>query len=101
MKMATAIALGLRRYGIDVTTTNETGLGGKSDEAQFKFIQEAQRVIFTQDSDFLIIASGSSNHPGVAYCQKGKRSTGAIISALILIYEVLTPEEMQGKIEFL
>lgn len=96
-----AVALGLRRYGIDVTTTHEVGLGGRSDDAQFKFMQEAQRVIFTQDSDFLVIASASGNHPGIAYCQKGKRSTGEIIAALVLIYEVLTPEEMLGKIEFL
>jgi hypothetical protein len=37
-----AIALGLRRYGIDVTTTNNVGLRTQSDQAQFKFIQETQ-----------------------------------------------------------
>ena len=38
---------------------------------------------------------------GIAYCQKGKRSIGEIIESLVLIYEVLTPEELVGKIEFL
>lgn len=33
------IALGLRRYGIDVTTTNDVGLRTQSDEVQLGFIQ--------------------------------------------------------------
>jgi len=52
-----AIALGLRRYGIDVTTTNDVELRTQSDEVQLAFIQETQRVLFTQDTDFSIIAS--------------------------------------------
>lgn len=96
-----AIALGLRRYGIDVTTTNNVGLRTQSDQAQFKFIQETQRVLFTQDADFLIIASSRFDHPGITYCKKGIRSIGEIIEALVLIYEVMTPEEMLGYIEFL
>ncbi len=36
-----AIALSLRRYGIDVTTTNEVDLRGETDEVQLKFIQQA------------------------------------------------------------
>lgn len=99
--VAPAIALGLRRYGIDVTTTNEVELRGQTDEAQLKFMQQTQRVIFTQDADFLVIASVNNNHPGIAYCKKGTRSIGEIIERLILIYEVLTPEEMIGNVEFL
>jgi predicted nuclease of predicted toxin-antitoxin system len=49
-----AIALGLRRYGIDVTTTNDVQLRTQSDEVQLAFIQETQRVLFTQDTDFLM-----------------------------------------------
>lgn len=96
-----AIALGLRRYGIDVTTTQEVGLSGQADEAQLEFVQREQRVLFTQDSDFLIIASQSLDHPGIAYCRKDTRSIGEVIERLVLIYEVLTPDEMRGYVEFL
>jgi hypothetical protein len=58
-------------------------------------------VIFTQDEDFLIIASRTSDYPGIAYCKQGTRSIGQIIESLVLIYEVYTPEEMIGRIEFL
>lgn len=95
------IALGLRRYGIDMTTTNDVGLRTQPDEVQLKFIQEAQRILFTQDADFLTMASRRSDHPGITYCKKGTRSIGEIIEALILIYEVMTPEEMTGTVEFL
>ncbi len=95
------IALGLRRYGIDVTTTNDVGLRTQPDEVQLEFIQEAQRILFTQDADFLTMASRRSDHPGITYCKKGTRSIGEIIEALILIYEVMTPEEMTGNVEFL
>jgi predicted nuclease of predicted toxin-antitoxin system len=96
-----AIALGLRRYGIDVTTTAEVGLLTRSDEMQLKFIRETQRVIFTQDADFLIIASQTNDHPGIAYCKQGTRTMGQIIEGLVVIYEVLHPEDMKGHVEFL
>jgi predicted nuclease of predicted toxin-antitoxin system len=96
-----AIAAGLRRYGIDVTTTQEVRLLNRSDEEQLKYICENNRVIFTQDTDFLRIASYNQNHPGVTYCQKGTRSIGEIIAGLHLIYEVFSPEEMIGQVEFL
>ncbi|MBE9011431.1 DUF5615 family PIN-like protein [Pseudanabaenaceae cyanobacterium LEGE 13415] len=96
-----AVAQGLRRYGIDVTTTIEAQLRGQPDPVQLAFIRETERVLFTQDSDFLIIASTGDDHPGITYCRKGTRSIGEIIEALILIYEVMTPEEMANHVEYL
>ncbi len=96
-----AIAIGLRRYGIDVTTTVEAGLRGTPDEAQLEFARKTGRIIVTQDRDFLIIANSGETHRGIAYCQKGQRSIGEIIESLVLIYEVLKPEELVGQVEFL
>jgi hypothetical protein len=39
-------------------------------------------------------------HWGVAFCKKNARSLGEIIRSLVLIYEVLSPEEMRGWIEY-
>ena len=55
----------------------------------------------TKDRDFLIIANSGEMHRGIAYCQKSKFSIGEIIESLVLIYEVLTPEELAGKVKFL
>ncbi|MGA7937937.1 MAG: hypothetical protein WCA35_30590 [Kovacikia sp.] len=58
-------------------------------------------MLFTQDDDFLRIASLTKNHSGIVYCKQGNRSTGQIIEGLVLIYEVYTPAEMLGRIEYL
>ncbi|MEG4347999.1 DUF5615 family PIN-like protein [Microcoleus sp. A003_D6] len=50
------IAGALRLYGIDVTTTVEAGLRTKMDEQQWFFIQQEQRMLVTQDRDFLVMA---------------------------------------------
>ncbi len=46
-----AIAEGLRRRGIDVTTTPEVGLLGASDEDQLAYCLAEDRVIFSYDDD--------------------------------------------------
>jgi len=96
-----AVALGLRCHDIDVTTSQEAGLLGQADEMQLRFAQETGRVIFTQDQDFLIIASQRTDHAGITFCRKGRKSIGQIIEALVLIYEVLFPEDLAGRVEFL
>lgn len=94
------IAKGLRRYGIDATTSQEAGLLGTEDSTQLQFAVAHGRVIVTHDQDLLAL-SASQPHCGIAYCDMNTRSTGQIINSLILIYEVLTPEEMKGRIEYL
>ncbi|MGH2522734.1 MAG: DUF5615 family PIN-like protein [Anaerolineales bacterium] len=95
------IARALRRYGIDITTTVEVELRTESDAAQIAFVVREQRVLVTHDTDFLRLASQSSEHPGIIYCDKLSLSLGEMIRSLILIYEVLTPEELAGRVEYL
>lgn len=66
------IAAALRRHGIDVTTTVEAGLRSTGDEAQFEFANSRQSL-----------------------------SIRRIIRGLILIHEVLSPDEIAGRTEFL
>ena len=94
------IARALRRYGIDVTTTPEVGLRGQNDSAQLTYIRLERRVIITHDADFLRFANRNKEHPGVVYCDRSARSIGEIIRNLILIYEVLSPEDMSGRVQF-
>ena len=50
-----AIAEGLRRRGIDVTTTPDVDLISSSDEEQTAYALAEGRVIITLDKDFLRI----------------------------------------------
>jgi hypothetical protein len=96
-----AIAEGLRRHGVDVTTTPQVGLLGATDEEQAAHAFAEGRVIFTQDRDFLRINAARVPHAGIAYCPKGSKSIGEIIDGLMLIWDVLDPEEMPDRVEFL
>lgn len=96
-----AIARALRVYGIDVTTTVEAGLRTRDDVEHLEFARRTGRVIVTHDADFLRLTSDTTDHPGVAYCHKEARSIGEIIRNLIMIYEVLEPADLVGRIEFL
>ena len=96
-----AIAEGLRRREIDCTATPEVGLISASDEQQVAFSLAQHRVLFTQDHDFLRLHAAGTSHGGIAYCGKDTRSIGEIIQALVLIWEILEPEEMRSHVEFL
>ncbi|RJP37077.1 MAG: hypothetical protein C4547_06300 [Phycisphaerales bacterium] len=95
------VAHGLRRYGIDVSTTVASGLRTASDEVQLAFARNEQRVLVTHDVDFLDPHISGTDHPGIAFCKKTDRTVGQIIRQLILVYEVLTPGELAGQVEYL
>jgi predicted nuclease of predicted toxin-antitoxin system len=95
-----AIAEGLRRLAIDVTTSADACLLGATDAAQMAYGLTHGRVIFTQDDDFLALAAGGAGHAGLAYCAPNTRAIGQIIGALELIWEVYEPNEMSNRVEF-
>lgn len=89
------------RLGIDVTTTQDSGLRMSSDEVQFNFAIANGRIMVTHDADFLRLAHEFPDHAGIAYCHKELRSVGEVIRMLRLMYDVLEPVEMRGHIEYL
>ncbi len=95
-----AIAEGLRRRGVDVSTTPEAGLMSASDEQQVAYGVANGRVILTQDRDFLRLHAAGMAHVGIVYCEKDTRSIGAIIQGLVLIWELLEPVEMRNHVEY-
>src|SRR5262249_24086493 len=89
-----AIAEGLRRRGIEVTTTPEVDLISATDEEQAAYALAEGRVIFTLDKDFLGLNARGVSHAGIVYCRQGKRGIGSIILGLVEIWEIMEPEEM-------
>ena len=96
-----AVAGGLQRRGVDVTTTQETGLLNSSDDRQIGFARSEHRVLVTHDEGFLSQAKLGTQHAGIAYCHPEARSIGQMIAALMLIYDCLSPADMQNHVEFL
>lgn len=95
-----AVIEGLRRRRIDVSTTFETGLASATDVEQLKYAHETGRVLVTQDSDFLRLHAEGFTHSGIAFFRQGKTS-GEILRTLVLLFDILTAEEIAGRVEFL
>jgi predicted nuclease of predicted toxin-antitoxin system len=98
--IARAVTRGLRHRGVDVIVPKEVDLLGASDEKHWEFAQTEGRVIFTQDDDFLRLASHGFPHAGIVYAPQ-HTAINKIISGLMLIHQVLCREEMQNHIEFI
>ena len=95
------VAEGLRRRGIDVTTSQEARLLGALDPIQLAHAQVEGRVLFTHDDDHLKINAQGVEHGGIAYCHRLRKSIGEIIDSLALIWELCEPEEMVNRVEFI
>ena len=96
-----AIAVGLRRRGIDVTTTADANLLSAPDPEHVEFALRELRVVFTNDSDFLALHQSGVHHYGIAYCERSARSIGEIIRHLCLMNDCLADDEMVGCVEYL
>jgi uncharacterized protein with PIN domain len=96
-----AIAHGLRRHGIDVTVSSDTGLLRATDDEQLAFTRAEQCVIVTHDEDFLILHQRGVPHAGIAYCHPDALGIGDLIRGLLVIWGAMTPEEMMNHVEFL
>lgn len=99
--MDPAIATGLRRRGVDVTTTVEEGLAGASDLEQLAYAARNDRVLVTRDSDFLALSSEGVPHAGIAFWHSRHRSLGQLILDLTLLWRVYAAEDMAGRVEYL
>ena len=97
----TEIALGLRTRQIDVITTPEAGTMGFTDEEHLAYARSTNRVIITQDSDFIILANKGESHAGIVYYKAQARSTKQILRGLFRLCEQLSAEDMHNRLEFL
>ena len=96
-----AIASGLRRAGVNVTTSQEAQLLAKSDLAQLDFARAESRVLVTHDDDFLILDSQGAKHCGIVYSPKNTKSIGYLIRMLGLLSEIVSQEEIENRVEYL
>ncbi len=73
---------------------------GQPDRSHLNLANLQGRVIVTDDTDFLIEAAKSTDHPGIVFCRRTSFTQGQIIRFLILLHGVYTPAEMRGRVEY-
>ena len=100
-----AITLELRRRGVDVLTVQEDNRQGTADVDLLDRAIELQRVMFSQDQDFLIEANlrqfNGVSFNGVIYAHQKQVSIGECIRDLEIIAKASEPEDLDNRVQYL
>ena len=95
-----AVALGLRQRGVDAVTVRESGTAGEADVNHLSAARAQERIIVTQDDDFLRLHAQGMSHAGIVFVPR-QSAIGTIVRGLMLIQQVLDDADMRNHVEFL
>jgi Domain of unknown function (DUF5615) len=99
-----AITIGLRLRGVDVLTVQEDGLSATPDPLILDRAFELNRVMFSQDQDFLIEAHHRQSvgipFAGVIYARQ-LVAVGDCIRDLEIIAKASNPEDLANRVEYI
>lgn len=100
-----SITTGLRLRGIDVLTSQEDNTTQLADPGLLERASTLGRALFTQDQDFLRIASEwqdiGRGFAGIIYGHQAELTISRCINDLDLIAKVYEPEDLTNRVEYL
>lgn len=100
-----AMSQGLRHRGIDVLTSQEDGTRSWADEALLDRATQLNRILVTQDGDFLEIASHwqscGRDFAGVVYSHQRSAGIGRIVDDLELLATCADQHELLNRVTYL
>jgi predicted nuclease of predicted toxin-antitoxin system len=100
-----AITAGLRFRGVDVLTAQEDGRRNIPDEVLLDRATELQRVLFSEDEDFLVEATRRLRDgipfAGIVYAHQLRVTIGVCIRDLELIAKAADAEDLANRVEYL
>jgi predicted nuclease of predicted toxin-antitoxin system len=100
-----AITIGLRLRGADVLTVQEDGLAGTPDPILLDRATQLQRVLFSQDQDFLVEANRRQTEgiafTGVIWASQLSVSIGDCIRDLEIITQAAELTDLANSILYL
>lgn len=88
-----SVTRGLRERGVDVLTAQDVEMEEAEDSEHLAYATTRNRVMITQDSDFLVLDSQGTQHTGIVYARQGTL-IGDMVRGLMLIFDVLTPDDI-------
>ncbi|MFM8252567.1 MAG: DUF5615 family PIN-like protein [Planctomycetota bacterium] len=99
-----AVAVGLRKAGVNAVSTPEAGRLGESDESQLAFAATAGRVLLTFNvADFAVLHASwllkGGHHAGIVV--SSQRSIGDMLRRLMHLANTLNAEALWDRLEFL
>jgi predicted nuclease of predicted toxin-antitoxin system len=100
-----SITIGLRLRGIDVLTSQDDSTTQLADPDMLERARVLGRAVFTQDKDFLRVASEwrrrSQGFAGIIYAHQAEVTISRCINDLELIAKVYQPEDLTNRVEYL
>lgn len=93
------IARGLRLRGIDVLTAQEAELADQelSDPYQLRHAASLNRVLVSEDRDFVALAYSHTPHAGIILLQR-RLGIGQCIEYLELMTQITEPDEIRDQL---
>jgi hypothetical protein len=99
-----AISEGLRRREMDVLTAFEDRTAEWEDSEILNRANELDRILFTQDRDFLILAADllkdGRSFSGIVFCPQQRYPHGILVDWLDLVASLLERSDLQNKVVF-
>jgi predicted nuclease of predicted toxin-antitoxin system len=108
-----AIAQQLADKGVDIVRCQDIeGMMGATDEAHFTYAIENDRIILTEDNDFLKLSNkwltDGNQHPGIFFLQpqvRNKKGIGAVVSFVLAAHAQVksgekTAEEFYNQVTY-
>ena len=100
-----AITTGLRLRAVDVLTSQDDGTTQMDDSDLLARASALGRALFTQDQDFLRIASEwhdlGQDFAGIIYGHQAELTISQCINDLEMIAKVYEPEDLTDRVEYL
>ena len=96
-----ALAVQLKRRGIEAVTVRDLGLLGDSDRNHLARARATGFVLCTNDADYLEIASTGFAHTGIVFGQQHRHTIGDWVRHLELLTALYEPADMENHIEYL
>ena len=81
-------------------TATESGTVGMPDDQLLARCLAEERVLVTNDKHFLALNEQGVPHAGIVFSEHGTRSIGELVAFLMLVVDVISPEEMVNRVEF-
>lgn len=100
-----AITVRLKLKGIDVLTAQDDGRSLLDDASLLKRATELNRILFSQDSDFIVEAAKWQRNDwffkGIVYGHQMRGSISQYVEDLWLIAEVLNAKDLHNQLIYL
>jgi len=101
-----AVIAGLRNHGIDVLSVADASNSGATDEQQLSFAISVRRCIYTLNVAHFCrlhteLISTGGRHRGIIVIPRQRYSIGEKIRKLTALFDSVTAEEMENRLEFL